>query len=355
MAAQMDKVLCRAVLCREEIQRFVDLGLGRGVDSTDPRPWANKTAFQVRNPIAERFNEIFIGTDEGGLLQSYHSRFTSQEDVQVQLKASISIPHTPVSLSVEGELSRSSSSSRKVEGQKATNRTISFRMESQSDSELDTQGSIQLPPSFEEIISRFIWKQICYRNKDRKLEEVRGRGAIHLLGNYLQGSSKEEANLVAYDCIDFVYSFGVTHYVSSITLGASEHTVVAKSTSSRDAKQGSGISIPLAATTQHKSSRVSMFSKSTLNTRCLGRIVDGRVERGSGSEAVIEVKILPIYSLIHHNPFVYLALHKATLDYTEERAPQPGEKIWLQHHNRSIVSARWLIIELEETLIQASS
>ena len=31
-----------------DTDRIMYLGLGRGVDATDPTPWQNKTAFQVR-------------------------------------------------------------------------------------------------------------------------------------------------------------------------------------------------------------------------------------------------------------------------------------------------------------------
>ena len=42
-----------AVLTSAEIDRMIDLGLGRGIDSTDAKPWFNKSAFQVRRVTAE--------------------------------------------------------------------------------------------------------------------------------------------------------------------------------------------------------------------------------------------------------------------------------------------------------------
>jgi hypothetical protein len=315
-----------ALFSPEEIQRFVDLGLGRGVDSTDPHPWTNKTSFQVRDPFSARVDDIVLGTDEGGSLHTYASHITSTEDVQAQLKAALSIPNTPVSLGVEGELSRSSHTSRKVEGRRAKNRTISFRMDKllgPGFSILEKKSN-QMSQTFEEIISRFIWKQICHRDRDRKLEEVFTKSATFLLSDYIQASNKDENGLIIEDCENFVYSFGVTHYVNSITLGASEHTVITKSKHTRVAQQGLNACAPQIASVQQKFSLKSMVSKSRSTTHYHGRITDGKVKRCPGDEAVIEVKILPIYSLIHHNPFIFLALHKAIADYAEEKTTQQG-------------------------------
>ena len=322
------------VLSKEEIQRFVDLGLGRGVDLTDPRPWANKGSFQVRLPNAANLSDI-IGTDEGGLLQSYESRICSSEDAQAQVKAGLSVPHTPVSLGIQAETSRSSNSSKKVKTTTAINRTISFRMDSisvpepspkETPQEQKSGESGQPSPSFEENLSRWIWKQMCHRNTNKKPQELAEKSAISLLADYMQNSSKDEVTMIVEDCSDFVNSFGVTHYVSSITLGASEHAVESKSKRTRTVKQGSSVSIPMIASAEESSSVKSKFSKSTSRTQYLGKIVDKRVERGSSNEAVVDVKILPIYSLISNNQFVYLALYKAIADYIEDRTLQQGTK-----------------------------
>jgi len=53
--------------------RFVDLGLGRGIDASDPNPWLNKTSFQVRNVLRENI----IGTDEGSALHTYQKEVIS--------------------------------------------------------------------------------------------------------------------------------------------------------------------------------------------------------------------------------------------------------------------------------------
>ena len=310
-----------AVLSKEEIQRFVDLGLGRGIDPTDPRPWANKSSFQVRLPNAANLSEI-IGIDEGGLLQSYESRICSSDDAQAQVKAGLSASHTPVSLEVQREMSRSSNSSRKVKTTTVINRTISFRMDSISVPELSTKETPQEPqppPSFEEILSRWIWEQICHRNSNKKLQKLAQKSAVSLVHDYLQNPSKEEFTMIVEVCSDFINSFGITHYVSSITLGASEHVVESASKCTRILKQGANVSVPQIASVEQTASLKLVRSKSTPRTLYLGKIVDEKVERGSSNEVVINAKILPIHSLIYNNSHIYDAMYNAIAGYIDEK------------------------------------
>jgi hypothetical protein len=181
-----------------------------------------------------------------------------------------------------------------------------------------------MPLSFEEKLSTWIWKQICYRT-DKRHSALKTQSATTLLGEYLEEASKEEIALVGDDCSDFIISYGITHYVSAITLGASEHAVVTKSESSMLMKQGFNVSATSAASVQQSVDMKSASSKFASTAKYFGRIVDGRARRGSGNEAVIEVKILPIYSLIHYNWFIYLSMHEAIAAYTEKNTIRRGK------------------------------
>ena len=68
----------------EELSRISELGLGRGVDATDPSPWSRKSSFQVRPVTSDRI----ITTNEGGALQTYEREIASVTTVQTSLKAS---------------------------------------------------------------------------------------------------------------------------------------------------------------------------------------------------------------------------------------------------------------------------
>ena len=101
----------------------MDLGLGRGIDATNSKPWMNKSAFQVRRVTAESL----LGTEEGGSLQVYEREVTSILSHHTELKASVVIPKSPVEIGVDAEQSRSVSTSRRTVGRKIVNRTISFQ------------------------------------------------------------------------------------------------------------------------------------------------------------------------------------------------------------------------------------
>lgn len=107
----------------DDIQRIIDLGLGRGIDATNPTPWQNKTSFQVR-PVT--FENI-IGTEEGGCVQSYEREITSVSEVNGLATASITDPNAAVNIGVEGEYSLSSSNRLRVVGIKVLNCNISFK------------------------------------------------------------------------------------------------------------------------------------------------------------------------------------------------------------------------------------
>ena len=111
------------VFTREDIFRFVDLGLGRGIDATNATPWLNKSSFQVR-----RVHESnIIGTEEGGALQSYEREVTSVHTQQTSMKNSIVVPQSPITLGTDAEQSRSVSTSRRAIGRRVINRTVAFR------------------------------------------------------------------------------------------------------------------------------------------------------------------------------------------------------------------------------------
>ena len=112
------------VVTKNEVQRYRDLGLGRGLDVTKRHPWTNKGSFQVRYVEYEDL----LGTDQGGILQSYENDVESVKSQQASLKTSIAIPHSPVDIGIDADVSRGATHSRRVTGRKVETRTISFRL-----------------------------------------------------------------------------------------------------------------------------------------------------------------------------------------------------------------------------------
>ena len=295
------------VITKEEIKRFAELGLGRGLDSTNTSPWIDKSSFQVRNPSIDNL----IGTDEGGVLQNYKSSIASIIELQGDLKASVSRPNMPLPLSLEGEISRSLRISRRSIGRKVVTKTVSFRADC-ADHVPGSPGQIQL--LFEEYLSEWILKRMSDAGR-RTADSVGGGGgedSVSTLNQHLLGANKDEVAMVTADCNHFVRLHGVTHYITSVTLGASEHTIMTESQYAQAVKVGYDFSI---SGTRFKS------SKSFLSMQCLGRIANEK----AGNEAVIEVKVLPLHSLVQRNPQLHLAMQDALLQYIEEKAAQQSK------------------------------
>lgn len=303
----------------EEIRRFIELGLGRGVDSTNMSPWLNKSSFQVQTPT----NANIIGTDKGGLLQTYKSNISSIVDLQAELKASLSSSNTPVSLSLEGEMSRSCYSSRRAVGRKVINRTISFKAGHESLTK-NTQPSDQMQLTFENYVSEWILKRVA--DRQGAMPQSQEKESVLALHKYLSSASKKEADVVVDDCSNYIRLHGVTHYVTGISLGASEHTILTESQYSLMVKKGFDFSIT--------GTRFSS-SKAILKLQMLGKIVDEKVERGSGNEAVVEIQLLPLTSLIQQSSHLQLAMQEALIKYIEANSIRPSKFITKKTHTHN--------------------
>ena len=109
-----------------EIQRFIDLGLGRGIDASNPTPWQNKTSIQIR-PVT--FENI-IGTEESGSIQTYEREITRVSDTHWRFSSSaVFNPNMAATFAIGVEEShpRSSLSRKYIVGTKVLNRTICFK------------------------------------------------------------------------------------------------------------------------------------------------------------------------------------------------------------------------------------
>ena len=343
-------VKAQPALTSVEIARMIDLGLGRGVDSTDPKPWYNKSAFQVRRVTAESV----IGTEEGGSLQSYEREITSITSHQINLKASVVVPQAPVEIGIDAEASRSVTSTRRAVGKKVINRSISFRSDFDDASQGTPLGSKSFdwastpdPDSsiadtqseyytFEERLSQWIIDRILYRqemNAQEMVAEGRDPGEpkfkldelmesadpLSAMSNSLQISNMEERKQIVEDCFDFVARFRITHYVSSIELGAAEYRVFSETEHTN--KLGAGGAFGLEQLADLSVSEKSSWKKTkkASNLRRIGRFTsDGLVARGTQHEAVVGIKVEPISSLVKL-PYLSLALRKALVDYIDQQ------------------------------------
>ena len=361
-----------AVVTADEVGRIIDLGLGRGIDASNPSPWLNKSSFQVRRVTIENI----IGTEEGGAIQSYEREITSVTTTQTDLKASVAVPQAPVNLGLEGEHSRSVSKTRKALGKRVVNRTISFRADFDdvpqsvdSDdttekarvetlspsiaykvSDYDAEHSddedsalaayvrpsdfrvelIQSKFTFEERLSKFILERALRRHTLKRKEaaeqkekdpdelHIGGVNALEDMASYLNQIDKEETKMVVEDCADFVRHFRITHYVNSIQLGASQYRIVNETEYYTKVSSGGTFGFEQLANVAVRATGSKKLTTKASDLRQIGRIVNEKVERGSYDEAVVGIQIQPIHTLVKLR-FLHLAMRKVLLDYIEEQ------------------------------------
>ena len=361
-----------AVLKSAEIDRMIDLGLGRGIDSTNPKPWQNKSAFQVRRVTAESV----LGTEEGGSLQSFEREVTSVLSHQTNLKASVIVPQAPVQIGIDAEQSRSVSSTRRTVGKKVVNRSVSFRgdfsdvpfVTSENDALSKTYGNTpgairsDADPSrclrllrdptepeadesvadvrndyltFEERLSKWIAKRILQR---QELNAQRDRAAGKPVGNpkfvindslpnnplsvflrFVYDSNEEERKKILHDCYDFVTHFRITHYVSSIELGATEYRVFSETDYNSSIGAGGSLAIEKLANLSISHKATSRKLKRASDVKTIGKISnDGKVGRGTHDEAVVGIRVEPIATLVKL-PFLRLAMQRSLVHYMDEQ------------------------------------
>ena len=338
-------------ITNEELSRISELGLGRGVDATDPSPWSRKSSFQVRYVTLDRI----ITTNEGGALQTYEREITSLTTVQTTLKASISAPtQAPIDLHLEGECSRSISSTRKAIGKQVINRTISFKADFNEvpqdvpkDSQDTNTGSVSrdlytranstLPVAhftFEQRLAEWIMDRVVQRRESEidsahntqigndidttQLLKIKCVEPITDLANFLKTASKMERESIFDDCISFIRHFRITHYISAIQLGASQYRVLSENEYYRKISTGGTFGYDAVAKLLSSAAYTKKTTFKASDTQQVGEIINDKVKRGSDEEAVVGIKIQPIHSLVKLR-YLHLALQQALEVYVEEQ------------------------------------
>lgn len=299
---------------------FNDLGLGRGVDATNSKPWINRSAFQVRFATPDNV----VGTEEGNLYRSFLNEVDSSLHLQSSLSASIPANQL-VSISVDAELSRDYSTSQKSVGAKIVTRSISFLsgFEAKNDS---TKKSSSKNPNFQTRLLKWIKNEEgFYVDENEPLESM------------LYRMWYSDDDLVR-TCYKFIETFSITHYVHSLELGASYYHVMSdkayeskvsqntKVTTKQVATISAGVEGAFGGKSSHKKyTRIGHMNYTPLDSedllksdssssKFLSAIQSPTVERNTMEEAVVGIKLQPISSLIG-NRRLRKALQNALQDY----------------------------------------
>ena len=348
------------VVSPDEVQRLVDLGLGRGVDATTPQLWKEKSSFQVQS-VSQSLGNI-IGTDEGGAHHYYEREVLSISGRQTQLKLSVDEPNTSLHIGMDTLYSQNMSKSKRSVGEQVITRTISFRsnfddlpLQCIDDKVLErrikfvaikpltsvtppsenvsTEVKTDVVKSFEEELSDWLIDRIRGRGENVESLDSEGTAPNHegalkfdssaaKLANYLNINTKEGNSTciqaIVKDCLMFVKQTGVTHYVHSIQLGAMKFRVLNLTEYSKTIKVKGHLGVEGVAKSSIGHTSFSHKRDSSLNVKEIGKIVDGSVRKGTNDEAVIGFKLMPIHKLVR-SYHVNEALRRALRDYIVER------------------------------------
>ena len=334
----------KAAQQEEVTQRFQDFGLGRGVDASRAKPWLIKTSFQVR-PLG--FGKL-IGTEQGGTVEAYEDVVKSVRELQFELQQSISAPNVPVNIGADADHFRSATNKRRVVGRRVHNRTISFREEfddmpvkvgrvqpstpvrevsegGEDPVEEDVAHSDEVgkDPTFEERVAKWVLEEL-------HPEWEGDRSAIAVFKEWFENQSDATLIDIYKMCLEFVRTFQVTHYVSSVDLGALEYSVITKEEYVREmGLTGSlGLEDVVAAVLKTKGKYTSKKKHKSSHIKKVGLIRNPDkgnyyVERGTYAEAVIGVDVKPIQVLVRHQGLRRVLAHAVT-HYIEDQRDTSG-------------------------------
>ena len=305
-----------------DIPLYHEFGLGRGINVTNPNMWKNKTPYLVRKANYTNFeNSNIVGTQEGGTLERYKKEVSTfevqKQEVWLSLHDSIS---NKLMIGMDEQSSRSTSSTKLIEGEKIETCTISFKCHFDDLPLYDgfDQAVIFVPESFlhednenkfENDLAEWFLKRIedreakSYRTNLDVTDEENEKNAIEKLANKLDELAGPDGLENWYentknDCEAFIKYMGITHYVSAIKLGACRYHIVTSRSEQKTIAIGTRTSMVPGSLAKGGLSGIlkKKFSFSVEEEQLIGMI--DKVNNKVKTEAVIGFEIQPIYKLV---------------------------------------------------------
>ena len=194
----------------DELKALQELGLGVAIDITSKHPWVSKSAFQAK-PVKK--TELIVINESN---KSHRSREQVETYTAIQQGLESSFrpdPTTPINVTVAADFHRSNTRSKTINSETILTRTVAFHAK-------DPRSRDKISKEeFEKSLHEWLVKKKCYPVMC---------GAEGHAKSYEHGLYSETTN---HHCINYLKELGgVTHYVSSITLGATKYQVASNST-----------------------------------------------------------------------------------------------------------------------------
>ena len=288
-----DRTTSERVVKASEIGIYKDLGLGLGVDATDPTPWTNRKSFRARNVTFENV----LGMT-GGILHSFNDKVTSVREFQSSVKASVPTNQLLIRVGINAEASRSYSVQRRSIGKKIISRTITFKSQFK---DVPVSRSIETDSgelSFESQLSDFIQKRTNNTNvKSLSLDTLTDH------------------------CFQFIKDRAVTHYVHSIELGACHYRTMSEEEYNTTFRANTNIGVEEIA--EIALNNTARFKRSRFETEVVKigqfRKKDSDQNEEVAEEKVVGVKFKSIISLVVNSAKLREAMRKALSKYMDTK------------------------------------
>ena len=210
-----------------ELKILEELGLGVAIDITAKQPWARKSAFQAKSVL--QANDL-IATNESNQFLKTSQHVESYSEMQAGLESKFRPdPSKPISVHIAVDFHRNHTKSKTIKGTTVLTRTVAFRAKDPTTRRQDNEEK------FEKNLHTWLQRQNLVSCKDcGKNPNIESCQCADYTYN-------PKTN---HYCIDYLRELGgVTHYVSSITLGATKYHIERNSTLFRSLSNSTGVSV----------------------------------------------------------------------------------------------------------------
>ena len=266
------------------------MGLGKGLDCTLVHPWTSKTSYQAQDV---RETELEVIT-EGQHLKHFLELAEDYVNIHAALESTLESPSYRCDGGVAADAHRTHGETHVLRGRMVLTRRVGFRVASPG------EGDVR-KSRFEQQLERFI-----QRERSSPMEP---------------GVSKSGPEL----CYDFIHLVGgMTHFVSSISLGAMEYAVTRLQGRVEAGASREGSSV---ASVQRRINSIRATRRATATvSEKIGRIREDGVKAGSADEGVLRYSYMPLTSLVSQ-PQLASNLKQALQLYVRKRLRRKSETV----------------------------
>ena len=298
-----------------ELKILEELGLGVAVDITAKHPWAIKSAFQAKSVLDA--NDLIVINESNQFLRTSHHVETYSE-MQTGLESKFRPdPSKRISVNIAADFHRSNTKSKTIIGTTVLTRTVAFRAKDPTSRRQDDKED------FERHLHAWLQQQ--------NLVSCKTCGKNPNPGSCQCADYTYDPKTNHY-CIEYLRELGgVTHYVSSITLGAKKYQIELNSTLFTSLSTATGISADAIASVSVKSKSTRKVFQSSSKEQLIGKIPEHDQAREllkfrTKGEAVVQCSYHSLANLVS-NPDLREELDSGIQEYIDSQKNGTGKSI----------------------------